>query len=88
MPSSRLSNFQSAIHRRLWSIVPEPTVSRKLYNHTLGIRFKEEEGDYLHTETLEGAKTFALWPLSQAAQSCFGRESWPAEVPAPQASFR
>jgi hypothetical protein len=40
---------------------------------------------HLHTETLEGAKTFALWPLSQAAQSCFGKASWPDEVPAPQA---
>ena len=38
------------------------------YNQTLGIGFKQEDGDYLHTETLEGAKTFALWPLSQAAQ--------------------
>jgi hypothetical protein len=30
-------------------------------------------------------KHFALWPLSQAAQSCFGKESWPDEIPAPQA---
>ena len=42
-------------------------------------------GDYLHTETLEGAKTFALWPLSQAAQSCFGKDSWPDQVAAPRA---
>ncbi len=41
------------------------------------IRFEEETGGYLHTEGLEGAKTFALWPLSQAAQSCFGKDSWP-----------
>jgi len=39
----------------------------------------------LHTETLSGAKTFALWPLSQVAQSCFGRDSWPDNVPVPQA---
>src|SRR5215467_2978359 len=66
-------------------IVRDASVSRKLYNEILGIGFKEEDGDYLHTETLEGAKTFALWPLSQAAQSCFGKDSWPDEVPAPQA---
>jgi hypothetical protein len=66
-------------------IVRDVGVSRKLYNQVLGIGFKEEDGDYLHTETLEGAKTFALWPLSQAAQSCFGRDSWPGQVPAPQA---
>jgi hypothetical protein len=26
-----------------------------------------------------------LWPLSQAAQSCFGRDSWPDDIPVPQA---
>jgi hypothetical protein len=26
-----------------------------------------------------------LWPLSQAAQACFGTESWPDEIPVPQA---
>jgi hypothetical protein len=65
-------------------IVRESTASRRLYGEALGIRFMEEKGGYLHTERLEGAKTFALWPLSQAAQSCFGKDSWPEEIPAPQ----
>lgn len=30
-------------------------------------------------------KAFALWPLDQAAESCFGADSWPQEIPAPQA---
>jgi len=59
--------------------------SRKLYGEALGIPFKEESGGYLHTEAVQGAKSFALWPLSQAAQSCFGRDSWPDHIPAPQA---
>ena len=66
-------------------IVKEPVESRKLYSETLGIRFKQESGEYLHTEALGGAKTFALWPLSQAAQSCFGKDAWPSDVPIPQA---
>jgi len=66
-------------------IVREATASRELYSQTLGIRFKEENGGYLHTEALKGAKSFALWPLSQAAQSCFGTDSWPKDTPAPQA---
>lgn len=66
-------------------IVREPTASRKLYNQTLGVGFKEENGGYLHTEALQGANTFALWPLSQVAESCFGKEAWPTEIPAPQA---
>jgi catechol 2,3-dioxygenase-like lactoylglutathione lyase family enzyme len=66
-------------------IVRDTTESRKLYSEVLGIPFKEESGEYLHTEALKGAKTFALWPLSQAAQSCFGTDSWPDNVPVPQA---
>jgi len=66
-------------------IVSDATASRKLYNQLLGIDFKEEADGYLHTEALKGANSFALWPLSQAAQSCFGKDSWPDEIPAPQA---
>jgi catechol 2,3-dioxygenase-like lactoylglutathione lyase family enzyme len=66
-------------------IVRDTAESRKLYGEVLGIPFKEESGSYLHTEALKGAKTFALWPLSQAAQSCFGKDTWPDSIPAPQA---
>jgi len=66
-------------------IVRKPADSRKLYGEILGIRFKEESGEYLHTEALNGAKTFALWPLSQAAESCFGKDSWPDDIPIPHA---
>lgn len=66
-------------------IVRDTAESRKLYSESLNISFKEESDQYLHTETLKGAKSFALWPLSQAAQSCFGKDSWPDNIPAPQA---
>jgi glyoxalase/bleomycin resistance protein/dioxygenase superfamily protein len=66
-------------------IVHEASTSRRLYHQILGITFKEESDGYLHTEAMKGAKTFALWPLWQAAQSCFGKDSWPDELPAPQA---
>jgi catechol 2,3-dioxygenase-like lactoylglutathione lyase family enzyme len=66
-------------------IVRDVVASRKLYRDALGIPFKEETGGYLYTGALNGAKHFALWPLSQAAQSCFGRDSWPDDVPVPQA---
>jgi hypothetical protein len=26
----------------------------------------------------------ALWPLTQAAQSCFGTDQWPRDLPLPQ----
>jgi len=66
-------------------IVRDMGASRKLYRENLAIPFKEEGGGYLHTEALQGVKTFALWPLSQAAESCFGQSSWPDGVPAPHA---
>lgn len=66
-------------------IVRDAAPSRKLYLNDLGLAFKEETGGYLHTEALPGAKTFALWPLPQAAQSCFGRDVWPSDIPVPQA---
>src|SRR5262249_58131751 len=66
-------------------IVRDTGESRKLYHDALGIPFKEETGGYLHSEAVPGAKSFALWPLSQAAQSCFGKDSWPKDIPAPQA---
>ncbi len=66
-------------------IVRDGPASRKLYGQALGISFKEEAGGYLHTEALSGAKSFALWPLSEAARSCYGEPAWPGDVPVPQA---
>jgi catechol 2,3-dioxygenase-like lactoylglutathione lyase family enzyme len=66
-------------------IVRDMAPSRELYKNTLAIPFKQEKDGYLHTEALDGIKSFALWPLSQAAQSCFGKDSWPDGIPVPQA---
>jgi catechol 2,3-dioxygenase-like lactoylglutathione lyase family enzyme len=66
-------------------IVRDVEAGRKLYSEAMGIKFKEEAGNYLHTDGVDGVKHFALWPLTNAAQSCFGKESWPAKIPAPQA---
>ncbi|EUC12642.1 UNVERIFIED_ORG: glyoxalase-like protein [Burkholderia sp. CF145] len=79
------SNFKVLFIAGFGPIVREPSESRKLYTDVLGIPFKEESGEYLHTEALQGAKTFALWPLSQAAHSCFDSDSWPEDIPVPQA---
>jgi hypothetical protein len=66
-------------------IVRDREAARRLYGEALKIPFKEEKGGYLHTEALEGAKTFALWPLDQVAQSCFSSDRWPENTPIPQA---
>jgi catechol 2,3-dioxygenase-like lactoylglutathione lyase family enzyme len=66
-------------------IVRDPAASRRFYCDALGLEFKEDANGYLHTGDLEGVKHFALWPLSQAAESCFGSDQWPADLPVPQA---
>jgi Glyoxalase/Bleomycin resistance protein/Dioxygenase superfamily len=65
-------------------IIRDQIPSEKFYVQSLGLPFKEEEGGYLHTGEVEGVKHFALWPLSQAAQSCFGKDTWPQDLPIPQ----
>jgi catechol 2,3-dioxygenase-like lactoylglutathione lyase family enzyme len=64
-------------------IVSDIRKSAAFYRESLGISFQEEADGYLHTEDLQGARTFALWPLSQVAQSCFGVNEWPADLPTP-----
>ena len=66
-------------------IVQNQKASKGLYVDNLGLSFKEMDGGYLHTEEIEGTKAFALWPLSQAADSCFGTDTWPEDIPVPQA---
>lgn len=62
----------------------EPAAATALYLDTLGLPLESDDDGYFHTEQLAGAKSFALWPLSQAAQSCFGSETWPESLPIPQ----
>ena len=66
-------------------VVKNPTESRALYADALQLPFHESADEYLHTEELPGTKAFGLWPLSQAADSCFGTKEWPADIPVPQA---
>jgi len=66
-------------------ITADAEESRQLYEGALGINFKREEGDYRHTEDLKGANSFAVWPLAQAAESCFSTNEWPEDVVHPQA---
>ena len=47
-------------------------VSRSFYASALGLAFEGQEGDYAFTHELEGVKHFGLWPLSEAANACFG----------------
>lgn len=66
-------------------ITPVPPASRKLYVDTIGLPLGGDE--YLHSEQVGGCKSFGIWPLSQAAEACFGTPQWPADRPTPQISI-
>jgi hypothetical protein len=68
-------------------ITPNPGVSRGLYLDALGLPLNSEGDGYLHSEEIDGCKSFGVWPLTQAAQACFGGPDWPATRPVPQASI-
>lgn len=66
-------------------VVRDPRSARRLYGDTLGIAL--EGDDYPSTGRLDGLKHFGLWPLREAARSCFGRPDWPEGVPAPNGAI-
>lgn len=69
-------------------IAPDPPASRKLYVDALGLPLDGEGDDgYHHTDRIAGSKHFGVWPLSQAAEACFGAPQWPADRPVPQVSI-
>src|SRR6185437_14358319 len=68
-------------------IAPDPVNSRNLYAGALGLPLQGEGDGYYHSEQIAGCKSFGIWPLSQAAQACFGADQWPAGRPVPQVSI-
>ncbi len=68
-------------------IAPDPPASQKLYVDALGLPLSSSGDDeYVHSEQIDGCKHFGVWPLSQAAEACFGTTDWPADRPVPQVS--
>lgn len=56
-----------------------------LFRNVLGLPLEHAEGgDFLFSEKLGSSKYFGVWPLTEAAKACFGRDSWPADRPVPQ----
>jgi catechol 2,3-dioxygenase-like lactoylglutathione lyase family enzyme len=69
-------------------ITSDPEKSRELFVDALGLPLEAGPGsDYFHSEQVEGSKHFGIWPLSEAAQACFGTPDWPADHVVPQASL-
>jgi catechol 2,3-dioxygenase-like lactoylglutathione lyase family enzyme len=68
-------------------IAPDPPASRELFVDALGLPLEGSGEGYYHSEQIAGCKSFGIWPLSQAAEACFGASEWPAERPVPQLSI-
>ena len=66
-------------------IVRDVVKSRAFWGESLGVALEEAAPQYFTNDDLDGVKAFALWPLTQAAQSTFGTDAWPDDIPAPQA---
>jgi catechol 2,3-dioxygenase-like lactoylglutathione lyase family enzyme len=66
-------------------LVKDHAASKAFYVDALGLPLELQSGieGYYHSEKLDGVRHFALWPLSEAARSCFGGSAWPADVPEP-----
>jgi hypothetical protein len=69
-------------------IAPDPARGRELFIDALELPLEATPGsDYFHSERIEGIKHFAIWPLSEAAEACFGAPDWPADRTVPQMSL-
>ncbi|GAA1956551.1 VOC family protein [Catenulispora subtropica] len=69
------------------AVVADPPLSRKLFIETLGLPLEGEADGYYSSGNVAGSKHFGLWPLSQAAEACFGTPQWPSDRVIPQASI-
>jgi catechol 2,3-dioxygenase-like lactoylglutathione lyase family enzyme len=69
-------------------VAADPPRSRELYVAALGLPLAPDNGgEYFHSEQIDGSKHFAVWPLTQAAQACFGTDNWPPDRAVPQVSI-
>ena len=68
-------------------IVSDPAASGALYRDAIGLPLETVSGDYVAVDGFNGTRHLGLWPLADAATSCFGRPRWPDDVPVPQATI-
>lgn len=68
-------------------IVSDPAAASAMYRDTLGLPLKTVSGEYIAMDGFDGARHFGVWPLADAAMSCFGTTEWPEDVAIPQATI-
>lgn len=68
-------------------VTADPPESRKLFIDTLGLPLEGEGDGYYSSGNVPGTRHFGVWPLTEAAEACFGSRVWPAGRVLPQASI-
>lgn len=68
-------------------IVADPTVAAAFYRDTLGLPLEPMSDDYIAVDGWGDVRHLGIWPLAEAARSCFGTDTWPADVGVPQATL-
>jgi catechol 2,3-dioxygenase-like lactoylglutathione lyase family enzyme len=68
-------------------VATDPPQSRKLFMDALGLPLEGEGDGYYSSGSIPGSKHFGVWPLSEAAEACFGTPVWPPGRVVPQASI-
>lgn len=68
-------------------VTADPPGSHRLFIDALGLPLEGEGDGYYSSGNIPGSKHFGVWPLTEAAQACFGTPQWPAGRVVPQASI-
>jgi len=72
-------------------ITTDPAYDKGLFVETLGLPLHSPvsvpDSEYVYSEDVAGAKHFGVWPLTEAAQTCFDQQRWPDTHPVPQATI-
>ncbi len=68
-------------------VAAHPSQSHRLFIDAIGLPLEGEGDGYRSSGKIAGSNHFGVWPLSQAAEACFGTPEWPEGRVAPQASI-
>lgn len=68
-------------------VASDPPETRKLLMDVFGLALEGEGDGYYFSDAIPGSNHFGVWPLSEAAEACFGTPEWPSERVVPQASI-
>ena len=68
-------------------VTADPPGSRKLFIDSIGLPLEGEGDGYYSSGSVAGSNHFGVWPLSEAAEACFGTAEWPSDRVVPQASI-